>query len=77
MIKSYLPLSKCKHHIIVIILLSLSCIFILLFLYSESQRGNQEKEKLTSVKANISGKLEVYVDKAGELEAKLNDTTYR
>ena len=48
-----------------------------IFSYSESQRGNQEKEKLTSEKANISGKLEVYVDKAGELEAKLNDTTYR
>ena len=53
--------------------------FCLIFIYlvSESQRGNQEKEKLTSEKANISGKLEVYVDKAGELEAKLNDTTYR
>ena len=44
---------------------------------SESQRGHQEKEKLVSEKANVSGKLEVYVDKAGELEAKLNDTTYR
>ena len=52
-------------------------LFLFLFFVSESQRGNQEKEKLTSEKANISGKLEVYVDKAGELEAKLNDTTYR